>query len=302
MPITGLQLRALGHAEQHNQVIVRPRSRALAMGPPLRLRRRPSASSAPPPPPPPPPPLRCRSSGSRAPLGAEKRANEEKTKNKDTQKATEMRRKKRRAEHGVDLDSEESLTLDDAGDEEQDKEDEAPSGSRAPRPEVRPWRPEAPSGPSNDAPSGSSATRQTPAPGGQTPAPTEPRRFAESDVRLCVAPAPADIPEYDRTWHRFPDSDVPVRVGADRKLAEGIYQHVRAFSSHVYVLLEELPDSAPEVRQAMQRWRDADKNVIVSYGTRELYDNEIAVYTAEETGHIDRPLGFLVVGGRGGSP
>ena len=69
-------------------------------------------------------------------MGAEKRANEEKTKNKDTQKATEMRRKKRRAEHGVDLDSEESLALDDAGDEEQDKEDEAPSGSRAPRPEV----------------------------------------------------------------------------------------------------------------------------------------------------------------------
>ena len=109
-----------------------------------------------------------------------------------------------------------------------------------------------------------------------------------------------DTPEYDRSWHRFPSSDVRVRVGSVKKLEEGIYQRVSAMGSFIYVLLEELPDSDLEVSEAVQRWTAAGKDTIVSHGTLLLYDNEVAVYPAESTGNSERPTGFLVVGSRGG--
>ena len=113
-------------------------------------------------------------------------------------------------------------------------------------------------------------------------------------------PASNAIPEYDRSWHRFPDSDVRVRIGSDKKLDAGIYQQVSAMGSFIYVLLEELPGSAREVREAVQRWTAAGKDVIVSHGTCELYENEVAIYTGESTGPIyDCPTGFLIVGSRG---
>ena len=126
------------------------------------------------------------------------------------------------------------------------------------------------------------------APGGQPPA---------SDA--SPLPHMPDIPEYDRSWHRFADSQVRVRIGSDRKLYEGIYQQVYAMGSFIYVLLEELPGSDLEEHEAVQRWTAAGKDTIVSHGTRELYDNEVAIYTAESTGNSEWPTGFLIVGSRG---
>ena len=37
-------------------------------------------------------------------------------------------------------------------------------------------------------------------------------------------------------------------------------------------------------------------NVIVSYGTRERYDNEVVMYTQESIGNSEWPVGFLVDG------
>lgn len=108
-----------------------------------------------------------------------------------------------------------------------------------------------------------------------------------------------DPPEYARGWHRFPDSDVHVRIGADRKLAAGIYQITWALGAYIYVLLEELPDSDSGVAELLRRWRDAGKEVVASHGTRFLHDNEVAIYAAEPTMNSERPTGFLVVGSRG---
>ena len=66
-------------------------------------------------------------------------------------------------------------------------------------------------------------------------------------------------PEYDRSWHQFSDSDILVRLGAVRKLQEGIYQQVDAIGAFVYVLLEELPCSDEHIHESVQYWTVAGK-------------------------------------------
>ena len=120
------------------------------------------------------------------------------------------------------------------------------------------------------------------------------------DDNMPQTPAGGQTPAvYENAWHRFPDSDVRVRIGSDRKMDSGIYHRVEAFGSFVYVLLEELPSSLLAIHRAVSRWKTAGKDVIVSHGTRELFDNELVIYTAEQTGSVDAPLGFLIVGSRG---
>ena len=165
---------------------------------------------------------------------------------------------------------------------------------------------------SNDAPGGRAhATRHH----SSTPAATHPQNDAplldardqvarpggSNDAPLLDArdQAPqSSLAEISRGWHRFPGTDVCVRVGADKNFPEGIYQATWAGGVCVYVLLEELPGTQEETNRAIQKWRGRGMEVMCSYGTLMMYDNELAIFPAEPTGRADHGTGFLVIGSR----
>ena len=53
-----------------------------------------------------------------------------------------------------------------------------------------------------------------------------------------------ELPSATREWTCFPDSEVPVRIGSDRKFDAGVVRCIVAPRVVVYILVQELPCDA----------------------------------------------------------
>ena len=53
-----------------------------------------------------------------------------------------------------------------------------------------------------------------------------------------------ELPSATREWTCFPDSEVPVRIGSDRKFDAGVFPRIVAPCVVVYILVQELPCDA----------------------------------------------------------
>ena len=115
------------------------------------------------------------------------------------------------------------------------------------------------------------------------------------------------LPEAQQgVWQRFPHTRVPVRLGGEKYLDEGVYRCIKANDKTIYIWLCEL-DSAQNKVDELGARGIPETEILISHGTVYLGFEGLIIYPSELVkddfrDHTAKPdiegHGFLVCGSR----